>query len=209
MTSAADQPSVGPSVVERLSNDHLTQVARIIGAAVYGDPEDLSRATEATNQVMNLLRPPARVTTEEARDALPVGHVVLSAAGSIACRASETLGVILGDSRTFPWTLLQLPLTVLYPAPPVSAETLTAVLELHGVLGEDGVIFGCPWCADSWEDEATCEHAAAVTAHDRRIQAEAWNEGVEELALEAPMDDGMVSAVLACNPYRIENGDHS
>lgn len=115
----------------------------------------------------------ALVTTEADRDALPVGHVVLSAAGSIACRASETLGVILGDSRTFPWTLLQLPLTILHPAPPVSAETLAAVLELRGVLVGDGVLFGCPWCADSWEDEATCEHAAAIRAHDANTTAEA------------------------------------
>ncbi len=113
----------------------------------------------------------ALVTTEAARDALPVGHVVLSSAGSIACRASETLGVILGDSRTFPWTLLQLPLTVLYPIPPLSAETLTAALELDGVLVGDGVLFGCPWCSDSWEDEATCEHAAAIRAHDEKTTA--------------------------------------
>lgn len=57
------------------------------------------------------------VTTAAARDALPVGHVVRSASGTIACRATEALGVVFGDARTFPWVDLALPLTVLYPAP--------------------------------------------------------------------------------------------
>jgi hypothetical protein len=53
------------------------------------------------------------------------------------------------------------------------AETLAAVLSLRGVLGSDGVIFGCPWCPDVWESEATCEHARAIEAHDREVAARA------------------------------------
>ena len=177
-----DALPVPQPAADQCSTEHAV-VVRIIGAAVDGEPDDLSRATRAADEVMALLRPPARVTTEEARNALPVGHVVRSAAGSIACRVSETCGVILGDSRTFPWTLLQLPLTVLYPVPAVSAETLTAVLELRGVLEEEGVIFGCPWCPDSWESEATCEHAAAVVEHDERVRAAALRDAADVVAV--------------------------
>ena len=28
----------------------------------------------------------------------------------------------------------------------------------RGVLGIDGIIFGCPFCGDPWESEPSCEH---------------------------------------------------
>lgn len=49
---------------------------------------------------------------------LPVGTVVLSASGTIACRVEDhpdhARGVVFGDERTFPWNLLSLPVTVLH-----------------------------------------------------------------------------------------------
>ncbi|MFE3060670.1 hypothetical protein [Nocardia sp. NPDC059239] len=60
-------------------------------------------------------RPPARVaTTSEERDALPLGVVVRSAAGTIAARYDGTRGVCFGDDRPIPWTSLALPVTVVW-----------------------------------------------------------------------------------------------
>ena len=60
--------------------------------------------------------------------------------------------------------------------PDVGAERLRAVLSLRGELGPDGVVFGCPWCSDVWESEATCEHARAVTEHNTKVAARAlWD----------------------------------
>lgn len=55
-----------------------------------------------------------QITTEAARQALPVGIVVRSASGTIACRYDTGRGVCFGDARTFPWDSLTLPCTVLY-----------------------------------------------------------------------------------------------
>ena len=54
------------------------------------------------------------ITTAAGLDALPVGSVVLSAAGTIGCRYDETRGIVFGDDRCFPWGVLELPLAVLY-----------------------------------------------------------------------------------------------
>lgn len=59
------------------------------------------------------------IATAEARDALPVGTVVLAADGTIACRHYSGVGVCFGDERAFAWDVLALPLTVLYPLPTV------------------------------------------------------------------------------------------
>lgn len=66
------------------------------------------------------------VTTPAERAALPVGHVVVSASGTVACRATQEHGVVFGNSRTFPWNDLALPLTVLYPATAPELGVLTA-----------------------------------------------------------------------------------
>lgn len=58
------------------------------------------------------------ITTPEGREAVPVGTVIHSADGTIACRYDATRGVVFGDDRSFPWKILALPLTVLWPQPP-------------------------------------------------------------------------------------------
>ena len=54
------------------------------------------------------------VETVQALKDLPVGVVVRSAAGTIACRADESAGVVFGDERPFPWTSLMLPARVIW-----------------------------------------------------------------------------------------------
>ena len=54
------------------------------------------------------------VETVQALKDLPVGVVVRSAAGTIACRADECNGVVFGDERPFPWTSLMLPARVIW-----------------------------------------------------------------------------------------------
>lgn len=54
------------------------------------------------------------VETEQALKDLPVGVVVRSAAGTIACRADESAGVVFGEERPFPWTSLMLPARVIW-----------------------------------------------------------------------------------------------
>ena len=61
----------------------------------------------------------------------------------------------------------------------VRPERLRAVLSLRGELGSDGVIFGCPWCADVWESEATCEHARTVVEHDAQVAAQALQDAAD------------------------------
>ena len=68
-------------------------------------------------------RPPARViTTLDDLLSLPVGAVVRSSAGTIACRADLAHGVVFGDERPFSWVLLALPATVI----PIPTEEATA-----------------------------------------------------------------------------------
>ena len=60
-------------------------------------------------------RPPARtVTTAEERAAVRRGTVVRSASGTIACRHDKWNAVSLGVGAPFDWTVLALPLTVIY-----------------------------------------------------------------------------------------------
>lgn len=47
-------------------------------------------------------------------DALPVGAVVHSAAGTIAAKLDRTEGVVFGIHRSFQWSGLALPATVLF-----------------------------------------------------------------------------------------------
>ena len=54
------------------------------------------------------------VETVEELEGLEVGVVVRSAAGTIACRADESNGVVFGDERPFPWTSLMLPARVIW-----------------------------------------------------------------------------------------------
>ncbi|NTY62116.1 hypothetical protein [Mycolicibacterium sphagni] len=54
------------------------------------------------------------IRTVEELDRLPVGVVVRSAEGSIACRFDATRGVVFGDERPFPWVRLALTARVLW-----------------------------------------------------------------------------------------------
>ena len=65
-------------------------------------------------------RKPRTITTVEELDALPVGSVAHSAAGTIASRFDEHFGVVFGDERPFEWARLRLPATILYT--PEAAE---------------------------------------------------------------------------------------
>ena len=94
-----------------------TEVARLIDEArktqgySEGDLRSLVRSLATALKTSQ----PRVVTTVKELDALPLGVVVLSNAGTIACRASEmTRGVVFGDDRSFPWVKLALPATVLW-----------------------------------------------------------------------------------------------
>ncbi|MFD6030496.1 hypothetical protein ACFWE5_07255 [Cellulosimicrobium funkei] len=54
------------------------------------------------------------ITTAAGRDGLPRCTVVYSADGTIAGRYDTDRGVVLGDERTFPWSMLQPPLRILF-----------------------------------------------------------------------------------------------
>lgn len=57
---------------------------------------------------------PRTVTSAAELDALPVGAVVHSAAGTIAAKLDRTEGVVFGIHRSFQWSGLALPATVLF-----------------------------------------------------------------------------------------------
>ncbi|MFN6543519.1 hypothetical protein [Mycolicibacterium nivoides] len=57
---------------------------------------------------------PRRVETAAELDALRVGTVIRSDAGTIACRSGLDHGVVFGDERQFRWRLLALPAIVLW-----------------------------------------------------------------------------------------------
>lgn len=63
-------------------------------------------------------RPPARVITTAAEladlSSVPVGTVVRSDAGTIACRFDQNSGVLLGDDRVFRWADLGRPVRILF-----------------------------------------------------------------------------------------------
>lgn len=62
------------------------------------------------------------ITTTTQLEAVPVGHVVRSAAGTIAARFDQDRGVVFGDNRPFPWIALDLPATVLWPLPAATVK---------------------------------------------------------------------------------------
>lgn len=72
------------------------------------------RLASATARFWRLVREPRTVTTAAELDALPVGSVVRSSAGTIACKCEATRGIVFGDDRTFPWLKLATPATVLH-----------------------------------------------------------------------------------------------
>ncbi|MFP5360762.1 MAG: hypothetical protein ACLGHM_09735 [Actinomycetes bacterium] len=81
------------------------------------------------------------VTTEAQRAELPIGAVVLSQKGTIACRVDVNEGVVFGHEGVFPWSHLALPLTILYPIPPAP------VMESPDDVREYFALGGAPFAA--------------------------------------------------------------
>lgn len=54
---------------------------------------------------------------QEALANVPAGTVVRAADGSIAARYDVERGVVFGDDRPFPWSVLRAPATILWPTP--------------------------------------------------------------------------------------------
>lgn len=77
-----------------------------------GKPLYIEDAESAVTAYLAVTQP--IVETVQALKDLPVGVVVRSAAGTIACRADESAGVVFGDDRPFPWTSLMLPARVIW-----------------------------------------------------------------------------------------------
>lgn len=55
-----------------------------------------------------------RIETDAELHAVPERTVVRARDGSIAARANETRGVAFGDDRSFPWSALHAPATILF-----------------------------------------------------------------------------------------------
>lgn len=78
------------------------------------DNEDAAAAAAALLLAAGV-RPPARVieTAEELAAVTPM-TIVHAADGTIAARHPSGVGVVFGDERPFPWSVLRAPATVLY-----------------------------------------------------------------------------------------------
>ena len=104
----------------------------------------LSNIIERADLALRALTPaPQVVETVEGRDAIPVGTVVRSASGTIGCRYDGHRGLVFGEDVAFEWSLLALPLTVLYPHP-----TPDVLAEVRAC----GAVWVCP--EDEWSDNA-------------------------------------------------------
>ena len=92
------------------------QLAQIIYDTLNGQYGDFTMPDDAADAIIRAgWRPPARtVTTVEERAAVRRGTVVRSASGTIACRYDKWNAVALGVGAPFDWTVLALPLTVIY-----------------------------------------------------------------------------------------------
>lgn len=116
-------------------SQHVTRAEIIKGALVgqvVGSPTDLNGgrisdelAASLTEHIEDelfryastaelVLQARTTITTVEELDRLPVGVVVRSAEGTIACRFDATRGVVFGDDRPFPWLRLALTARVLW-----------------------------------------------------------------------------------------------
>lgn len=106
------------------------------------------------------------ITTAEERAALPPGCVVRSGAGSIACRFDVQLGVLFGDDCPFPWSALELPLTVLWhpdqPTEPV--RVLPSREEIRALFHSTHSDTCTGWC------ETQTERALALLADQPTVE---------------------------------------
>ena len=100
--------------------------ARLVGASIdlNGGRISAELAAELTEHIEDelvgyastaeLVLEARLISTVEELDRLPVGAVVRSAEGTIACRFDATRGVVFGDERPFPWLRLALKASVLW-----------------------------------------------------------------------------------------------
>lgn len=106
-----------PEAVQEKVCDTSPAEAEFIAAARTLVPELVAEVEQLEQDVVA-----ARLTCWEATflrsaedlDAVPVGGIVRSGMGTIACRYDATRGVCFGDERTFPWTDLALPCQLIW-----------------------------------------------------------------------------------------------
>ena len=93
-----------PSPYEHMQ-DIVSNVHRAVAA--FGDDKDL---------VIEVRLADSEISTLEQLRAVPIGTIVRSSAGTIACRFDHDNGVVFGDERPVPWEMLQLPVSVVLTA---------------------------------------------------------------------------------------------
>lgn len=81
-------------------------------AAVYVDA--LGDMLDARPAKVIKWGPFTKVLTAEELAAAPRGTIVRAADDTIACRFDDQLGVVFGDDRPFPWSVLRAPAMVLW-----------------------------------------------------------------------------------------------
>lgn len=107
-------PGCGPMLL--CSRHHSQRAARLGASLPPAETLALIDRLEQAEREVERLRGESIISTPKDLDALPIGSVVLSSAGSIACRwdGDRTQGVIFGRAGSFPWLNLALPVTVLH-----------------------------------------------------------------------------------------------
>ena len=103
--------AVRESIVRDLVDRAYGPMSAVVDSHSAGVREGLLIASHVVARPFEIV---VRVTTAEELDALPVGVVIRSAAGTIAARADREHGVCFGITAHFPWLDLTLPVTVLY-----------------------------------------------------------------------------------------------
>lgn len=150
------------------------------------------------------------ITTAAELDALPVGSVVRSEVGTIACRYDETRGVVFGDERPFPWHVIARPATVLYrpDQQPTAQPTVEQVADaIHGAFDLDTPEDDEPcYCDLDTLNEAAVAVLALLPGHtEAEVKAEAWDEGWAARADRKHLKVGeCVPAPPHINPYRAD-----
>lgn len=107
----------------------LEAMSRVIEPRAWAGIDDNPQTLQSSAMVTDLLDDAARyvtayikalpvpaiqaVVSKQQLMELPVGTIVRSYVGTVACRASESLGVVFGQMWTFPWDSLELPAFVM------------------------------------------------------------------------------------------------
>lgn len=115
------------------------------------------------------------ITTTTQLEAVPVGHVVRSAAGTIAARFDQDRGVVFGDNRPFPWIALELPATVLWPLPAPTVKP-----------GRDAVLAALLTVEAGPSTNALADAVLAILPGktEREVRAEALRDAVSTLGAQ-------------------------